>query len=303
MDTIERLCAPITERTSRDSAIGAPDYEDNPIALRPAAAGSAFFWAMHLLPVQRRQALRALYAFCCEVDDIADGEASHALKETLLGNWRGEIAHLYGSRPRNAVTLGLNKAVHLYGLRCHDFLAIIDGAEMKAQTDTRAPSFAQLDHYCERTAVAVGRLSVRIFGEDTPAGERVAAELGRALQLTNILRDLVEDAKRHRLYLPRELLHAHGIFATTPSWVLAQPALPDVCRDLAARAESHYAAAAEAIAACPRSTMRPAAVMLGIHRALLHELLARGWQKLDEPVRIPLSRQLALLLRHGLTGR
>jgi presqualene diphosphate synthase len=114
---------------------------------------------------------------------------------------------------------------------------------------------------------------------------------------------VAEDAKRHRLYLPRELLHAHGIFATMPSWVLAQRALPDVCRDLAVLAERHYAAAAEAIAACPRSTMRPAAVMLGMYRALLHELLARGWQRLDEPVRIPFSRKLALLLRHGLTGR
>ena len=303
MDTIERLYPPVSERACRDLAICAPVYKNNAIALRPAAAGSSFSRAMHLLPAKRREALRALYAFCREVDDIADGEASHALKQTLLANWRGEIAHLYGGRPRNAVTLGLSKAVHLYGLRCHDFLAIIDGAEMKAQTDIRAPSFAQLDCYCERVAVAVGRLSVRIFGDETPAGERVAAELGRALQLTNILCDLAEDAKRHRLYLPRELLHAHGIFATTPSWVLAQPALPDVCRDLAVHAERHYAAAAEAIAICPRSTMRPVAVMLGIYHALLHQLLARGWQQLDKPVRIPFSRKLALLLRHGLRGR
>jgi presqualene diphosphate synthase len=301
MDTIERFYA-ITERASRDPAIGAAVYRDDAIALRPAAARSSFSWAICLLPVQRRQAVYALYAFCREVDDIADGEASHALKETLLSNWRGEIAHLYGGRPRNAVTLGLSKAVHLYGLRCQDFLAIIDGAEIKAQTNIRAPSFAQLDRYCERAA-AVARLSVRIFGEETPAGERVAAELGRALPLTNILCDLAEDAKRHRLYLPCELLHAHGIFAARPSWVLAQPALPNVCRELAVLAERHYAAAGEAIAACPRSTMRPAAVMLGICRALLHELLARGWQKLDEPVRIPLSRQLSVLLRHGLTGR
>jgi squalene synthase HpnD len=303
MDTIERLNAPTSERASGDPAIGAPVYKDNAIALRPRAAGGSFSWAMHLLSGQRCGALCALYAFCREVDGIADGEASHALKETLLSNWRSEIAHLYGGRPRNAVTLGLSKAVNLYGLRCHDFLAIIDGAEMTAQTDIRAPSFAELDLYCERVAVAVGRLSVRIFGDETPAGERVASELGRALQLTKILRDLAEDAKRHRLYLPRELLHARGIFATTPSWVLAQPALPDVCRDFALLAERHYAAAAEAIAACPRSTMRPAAVMLGINRALLGELLACGWQRLDEPVRISFSRQLALLLRHGLTGR
>ena len=100
-------------------------------------------------------------------------------------NWRSEIARLYGGQPRRMTTLGLNKAIHLYGLRCHDFLAIIDDAEMRAQTDIRAPSFAQLDHYCECAAVAICRLSVRIFGEETPAGERVAAELGRAWQFTN----------------------------------------------------------------------------------------------------------------------
>src|SRR5262245_44239034 len=214
MDTIERLYAPVSERASRDPAIAASVYKDNAIALRAATAGSSFAWAMHFLPVQRRQALRALYAYCREVDEIADGEGSRSLKQTLLSNWRGEIARLYGGAPRNAVTLGLSKAIHLYGLQCHDFLAIIDGAEMKAQTDIRAPSLAQLDRYCERVAIAVGRLSVRVVGEETPAGERVAAELGRALQLTNILRDLAEDARRHRLYLPRELLHAHGIFAT-----------------------------------------------------------------------------------------
>jgi phytoene synthase len=303
MDTIERLHVPITSGGSWNTTIGVLDYKANAAALRPADAGSSFSWAIGLLPAQRRQALRALCAFCREVDDIADGEASNALKETLLGSWRGEVAHLYGGRPRNAVTLGLSQAVHLYRLRYQDFLAIIDGAEMKAQTGIRAPSFAQLDRYCERGAVAVARLSVRIFGDETPAGERVAAELGRALQLTNILHNLAEDAKQHRLYLPRELLHAREIFATTPSWVLAQPALADVCRDLATVAERHYAAAVGAIAACPRWTMRPVAVMLGIHHALLHQLLVRGWRHIDEPVRIPAWHKFALVIRLGLTGR
>jgi phytoene synthase len=258
---------------------------------------------MQLLPYQRREAMYALYAFCREVDDIADGDASRSLKQTLLSDWRSEIAQLYAGRPRQPLTRALGKAVHLYGLPCCDFLAVIDGMEMDARTDIRAPAMTDLDLYCERVAVAVGRLSMRIFGEETPAGERVAAELGRALQLTNILRDLAEDARRHRLYLPRELLQAHGICATTPSWVLAQPALPNVCRDLAMLAEGHYAAAADAIGACPRSKVRPAAVMLGIYRALLHELLARGWRNLDEPVRIPGWRKLGLVVRHGLAGR
>ena len=265
--------------------------------------GSWFLSPMRLLSARRREAMCALYAFCREVGDIADGEASRSLKQILLLNWRSEIADLLAGRPRHEVTRGLSEAIHLYGLRCDDFLAIINGMKMDARRNIRAPHFAELDRYCERMAVAVGRISLRISGEASPGGERVAEELGRALQLTNILRDLAEDARRHRLYLPRELLHAHGIFATTPSWVLAQPALPDVCRDLAMLAERHYAAAAEAIAACPRWAMRPPAVMLGINRALLHELLARGWRQLDKPVRIPAWRKLALVIRHGLAGR
>jgi squalene synthase HpnD len=303
MSIVEHFYASTSVRARPGAAIDAPDNNDNAIALRRRAAGNAFFSAMQLLPVQRREAVRALYAFCREVDDIADGDASRSLKQILLANWRSEIALLFAGRPRHPVTRGLNGAIHLYDLRCDDFLAIIDGMEMDARRDIRAPSFAELDRYCERVAVAVGRISVRIFGEASPAGERVAAELGRALQLTNILRDLAEDAQRHRLYLPRELLHAHGIFATMPSWVLAQPALPDVCRDLAMLAEQHYAAAAEAIAAGPRWTMRPAAVLLGINRAVLHELFARGWRQLDEPIRMPAWRNLALVIRHGLTGR
>jgi presqualene diphosphate synthase len=301
MSIVEHLYAQPSERSIPNAALDAGDNRDKAIALRRRAAGSSFFSAMQLLPVQRRRAMRALYAFYREVNDIADGDASRSLKQILLANWRSEIALLFAGRPQHDVTHELRGAVHLYGLRCDDFLAIIDG--MAARADIRAPSFAELDRYFERMAVAIGRISVRIFGETSPAGQRVAAELGRALQLTDILCDLAGDARLHRLYLPRELLHAHGIFATMPSWVLAQPRLPDVCRELALRAEQHYAAAGEAIAACPRSTMRPAAVTLAMYRAVLHELLARGWRQLDEPIRIPVWRKLALVTLHGLTGR
>jgi presqualene diphosphate synthase len=303
MDTIEHLCAPILESSSRNAEIGAPDDKNNAIAVRPAGAGTSFSWAMHLLSVQRRKAVYALHAFCREVDDIAEGAASASLKQILFTNWRSEIADLYGGRPRHAVTLGLNQAIHLYGLRCHDFLAIIDGAEMKAQTDILAPSFAQLDHYCECTAVAVCRLSVRIFGEETPAGERVAAELGRALQFTNILRDLTQDAKRHRLFLPRELLRdprhirndaelgagAAGVRRSVPRFRRTRQTPLRGCR--------------RGNCGLPSVDDAPAAVMLGTHRALLEELVARGWEQLDVPVRISFWRELALLLRHGLTGR
>jgi phytoene synthase len=303
MTILERLDTSISQLSSSSPVVYPCGNQDNIIALRLRAAGSSFFWAMQLLPYQRREAMYALYAFCREVDDIADSDAQSSLKDVLLSDWRSEIALLYAGRPHHVITRALTEAVRLYSLQCSDFLAIIDGMEMDAQADIRAPNLEELDLYCERVAVAVGRLSMRIFGDETPAGERVAAELGRALQLTNILRDIAKDARRHRLYLPREVLRSHGIYATIPSLVLAHPALPDVCRDVARLAEGHFDAAAQAIAGFARHKMRPAAVVIGIYRALLDELLIRGWQHLDEPVRVPAWRKLALVLRHGLMGR
>jgi phytoene synthase len=247
--------------------------------------------------------LYALRAFCSELEEIADSKASRSFKQRLLLNWRTEIFWLYDGRPQHALAHALSQAIQLYDLRCDDFLMIIEGMQMDVRTDIQAPSLAELDRYCECAAVAVGRLALRICGEETPAGERIAAELGRALQLTNILRDLAKDAARNRLYLPRELLEAHCIFETSPSSVLARRALSDVCRDLARRAKGHYLAAERAIAACPRRRVRPAAMIFGVYRMLLHELLERPWTDPDEPVHISGWRKLALAVRHELAGR
>jgi phytoene synthase len=303
MSIIERLYAPLSRPPRSEAAIDGSFDNHSTTSLHRGVADSAHFWAQQLLSVERREALTAIYEFCSRLEDIVDDDLSRSLKQTLLSQWRSEVAHLYAGQPKDPVTLVLNKAIHLYNLRCEDFLAIIDGAELDARNDVRAPSLELLDHYCDHKAVAISRLEMRIFGEDSSAGDRVAGELGRALQLTDILHNLAQDAKRDRLYLPRELLHAHGIFATTPSWVLAQPALPEICRDLSLRAERHYAAAAEAISACSRRTMRPAARLLDINRAVLNKLLARGWCHLDEPVRIPVWRGLALVICHELAGR
>jgi hypothetical protein len=157
MTTIERFDTSILERPDSGTGVGPTDNQDNPIALRLRAAGSSFFWAMQLLPHQRREAMYALYAFCREVDDIADGDATQALKDVLLSDWRSEIALLYAGRPHHAVTRALNEAVRLYRLPCRDFLAIIDGMEMDARTEIRAPTLDDLDLYCQRVAVSVGR--------------------------------------------------------------------------------------------------------------------------------------------------
>ncbi|HWG81056.1 MAG TPA: squalene/phytoene synthase family protein, partial [Stellaceae bacterium] len=173
------------------------------IRARVAAAGTSFYWAMRLLPEERREAMFAIYAFCREVDDIADNDAAPAVKRAGLADWRSEVDAIFAGSASTPLSRVLADVARSYALRREDFLAVIDGMEMDAAADIRAPSLAELDLYCDRVASAVGRLSVRIFGCDLPAADRVAWALGRALQLTNILRDLAEDAERGRLYLPR----------------------------------------------------------------------------------------------------
>ena len=263
-------------------------------------SGTSFFWAMRLLPRPRREAMFAVYAFCREVDDIADDEAAVAVKRARLGRWRDEIDCLYAGRPQSPIARALADPVARYGLARDDFLALIDGMEMDAGDAMRAPSMAELELYCARVAGAVGLLSVRVFGAAGETARRLALTLGEALQLVNILRDLAEDAARGRLYLPRELLAAHGIASREPRAVLADPALGAVCDDLAAAARRRFAEARHLLAACPRRPMRPAVVMMTVYRRLLDRLVRRGWTRLDAPVRLSAAEKLWVALRHGV---
>jgi presqualene diphosphate synthase len=278
----------------------APQDPRTAIRARVQSAGTSFYWAMRLLPEARREAMFAVYAFCREVDDIADSTDAPALKRTALAAWRREIDGIYAGRAQQPLSLVLAGAVAAYRLRREDFLAIIDGMEMDAAADIRAPSLAELDLYCDRVASAVGRLSVRIFGTEAAAADGVAAALGRALQLTNILRDLAEDAERGRLYLPRDLLDAVGIAETEPDAVLRHPRLSQACERLADLAEQHFAGARMAMRSCPRRAMRPAAVMGAVYHAILMRLRRRGWTGLEREVKLPAALKLWLALRHGV---
>ncbi|HKF71074.1 MAG TPA: presqualene diphosphate synthase HpnD [Stellaceae bacterium] len=269
------------------------------VRARVEAAGTSFYWAMRVLPEARRDAMFAIYAFCREVDDIADDSASPEAKRRDLDAWRREIDALFSGRPTTTTGRALLEPTRAFDLRRVDFLAVIDGMEMDAG-EIRAPSLAELDLYCDRVASAVGRLSVRAFGVPTEAADRVAHALGRALQLTNILRDLAEDGARGRLYLPRELLTAEGITAADPTTVLKHAMLARVCGSLAAMAEGRFVEARLAMRECPRRPMRPAAAMAAVYHAILRRLLRRGWRDLDREVKIPAALKLWFALRYGL---
>ncbi|GBR36389.1 phytoene synthase [Neoasaia chiangmaiensis NBRC 101099] len=240
---------------------------------------------MRILPPERRYAMYAIYAFCREVDDIADGDAGVADPKAALDDWHARIARLYEGETRGALDRALHAAIQRYNLRQADFDAVIDGMAMDAGAPIVAPDEATLDLYCDRVASAVGRLSVRAFGDSSDAADRVAHHLGRALQLTNILRDIEEDAERGRLYLPKELLERYGVPAD-PNEALYAQGLDTLARVLAARAQDHFRQARITMKMCDRRAMRPARMMAASYVCVLSALQRRGWRHPERPVRV-----------------
>jgi phytoene synthase len=171
--------------------------------------------------------------------------------------------------------------------------------QMDAETAIVAPDFSTLDLYCDRVAAAVGRLSVRAFGDSSTSADEVAWHLGRALQLTNILRDVHEDAGRARLYLPREWLEEAGV-PLDPRAALAHRGLQAVCARVAGRAHEHFRQAHAAMARCDRRAMRPARLMGATYAAILSQLERRGWERLEVRAKVPKWRKLWIALRYGL---
>ncbi len=280
------------------TALGAAQSDLDAVEAIVRAAGTSFHRGMAILPPDRRHAMYAIYAFCRIVDDIVDEPGALADKRRELDAWRARIAALYENHADDlAVSRVLLRAISAFALRREDFIAVIDGMQMDGETDILAPGLAELDLYCDRVAAAVGRLSVRAFGDASTRADVVAHHLGRALQLTNILRDIAEDAARNRVYLPRDF------FPTPPASAaaaLADPALPDVCARVTIMAHNHFRAAAEAMDKCDRRAMRPARLMGATYAAILRRLEKRGWRRLGEPVKLSTWEKIWLLLRHGL---
>jgi squalene synthase HpnD len=275
-----------------------------PAGASPSARGSSFNAAMRILPRPRREAMFEIYSFCRAVDDIADEAGPRHARRQALAKWRHDIGALYacGGAPHRAPERirGLGEAIYAFGLRREDFYAVIDGMEMDVEADIRAPDLATLDLYCDRVAGAVGRLSARAFGMPQAEGHGLAHHLGRALQLTNILRDLDEDAALGRLYLPREDLRAAGIGEVEPREVLGNAALGLACAPVIARAKTHFCEAEQIMARCPRASVRAPRIMADVYRAILAGLERRGFAAPRQKIRAPRHRVVLALLRYGL---
>jgi squalene synthase HpnD len=253
---------------------------------------------MRVLPPVRRRAMFEIYGFCRAVDDVADGGEDRQARLTELERWRSDIDALFAGSPPPRVR-ALVDPIRAFDLQRNDFMSIIDGMEMDAKADIRAPDVATLDLYCDRVACAVGRLSVRVFGVEGEDGTLLALHLGRALQLTNIMRDLDEDARNGRLYLPREALLAAGISETDPARVLDHPSLGDACARVVERANLHFADARALMSKYPFRIVRAPLLMAEVYQNLLEHLDDRGWAPPRHRVRPSRARLLWILLRHG----
>ncbi len=278
--------------------LGCDPADLDAVAAIVTRSGTSFARGMRVLPPDRRYAMYAIYAFCRLVDDVADEPGLFAGKRPRLDAWRARVTALHAGRPGagDALDRVLAAAIARFGLRLGDFEAVIDGMQMDAEQTIVAPSEAELDLYIDRVASAVGRLSVRAFGDASADADQVAHHLGRALQITNILRDLGEDAERGRLYLPREQLLRAGV-PMTPEAALASPRLDSVCRAMAAAARAHFRSARDAMARCDRVAMRPARVMAASYAAILSSQERAGWGDPWRRVAVPAWRKALVALQ------
>lgn len=269
---------------------------------RAAASGSSFYYSFRLLPENRRRAITALYAFCREADDIADECSDANLARIKLAWWRNEIDALYKGRPTHPVTRALEAGVADFDLPRELFLEILDGMEMDV-SNARYADFSELTLYCHRVAGVVGELSARIFGHTQRRTLDYAHKLGLALQLTNILRDVGEDALRGRLYLPLDEL---ARFDLTPDDILGRRANPRFHALMEFQYQRARQTYHEALALLPREdrkAQRAGLAMAAIYSALLDEIRRDGFQVLKHRVALTPLRKLWLAWKTWLLAR
>ena len=259
------------------------------------ASGSSFFLPMMLLPREKREAMLALYAFCRETDDVADEIEDPAESRALIDAWRGEIRALYQGAPSHPVTRALAVPVERFGLAEKYFMEILEGFEMDGGGAMLRPTLAELERYCHCVAGCVGLLSVEIFEYRARTIPTFARHLGQAFQLTNILRDVAEDARRGRIYLPRELLERQGLADIKPEAIGRTPGVEKVCRSLGGMARRHFGAASEALPRSERRSMRPAILMRSVYEAYLDRIERAGFPVAGRRIRFTATQKLRLV--------
>jgi phytoene synthase len=268
---------------------------------KAAQSGSSFYYSFLFLPTERRQAITALYAFCREVDDVVDENTDPQVARTSLAWWRSEIVRMMQDQPTHPVTRALSPHVKTYGLQMDDLVAVIDGMEMDL-SQTRYLDFKGLEHYCWHVASVVGLLSARIFGLTDPRTLQYAEKLGLAFQLTNIIRDVGEDARRDRIYLPVSELQQFEVPASDILNAKHSDRFERLMRFQAERAQRYYDEAFALLPAQDRRAQRAGLIMAAIYRALLHEIERDGFRVLQHRISLTPLRKLWIAWKTWVRG-
>jgi phytoene synthase len=269
---------------------------------KAVASGSSFYYAFLFLPAPRRAAITAFYAFCREVDDVVDEMTDAAVAATKLAWWKSEVAQAYAGKPSHPVMKALMPHAAPYGIEARHLHDVIDGCQMDLE-QTRYLDYANLQRYCHLVAGVVGEVAARIFGQTDPATTAYAHTLGQALQLTNIIRDVGEDALRGRIYLPVNELQrfdvkAHEVLKRTYS-----DRFTALMRFQAERAHGLYEQALDLLPAQDRRTQKPGLMMASIYRTLLREIEAENYQVLRQRIKLTPLRKLWLAWKVQALGR
>ncbi len=263
---------------------------------KAAASGSSFYYSFLFLPAEQRRAILALYAFCREVDDLVDDCQDPGVARLKLQWWREEISRAFQGNPQHPVTRALQPQLERYNLPEEYFREIIDGMQMDLD-QARYADFSALALYCHRAAGVVGLLAAEIFGYQDRGTLNYATELGTALQLTNILRDVREDARRGRIYLPQDELRRAGVEEEDILRGISTPPLQSLLAQQAARARDYYQRAEQALPEVDRPAQRSGLIMSRIYGTLLDEIEADGFRVLERRVALTPLRKLWIAWR------
>ena len=263
---------------------------------KAASSGSSFYYSFLFLPSDRRRAITALYAFCREVDDVVDECSDSQIAASKLAWWREELHRLYAGQPQHPVTRALQPFLSKINLPQEQLVEIIDGMEMDLQ-QTRYLNFEALSLYCYRVASVVGLLAAEIFGYTDTQTQKYARDLGMAFQLTNIIRDVGEDARRGRIYLPMDEMERFDVPATDILEARSSENFIKLMEFQIKRAESYYAQAMGQLPQCDRKTQRPGLVMAAIYCTLLEEIKRDGCQVLNQRTSLTPFRKLWIAWR------
>ena len=269
---------------------------------KAASSGSSFYYAFLFLPAERRAAITAFYAFCREVDDVVDEISDPSVAQSTLAWWQKEVQQAFAGHPTHPVMHALMPHVKVYDIEAHHLLSVIEGCQMDL-TQTRYLDFAGLQRYCHLVAGVVGEVAAKIFGQTDAATTLYAHKLGLAFQLTNILRDVGEDAMRGRIYLPIDELKQFDVKAQDLMQRMYSDRFTALMKFQAARAHSLYDEAISLLPAADKRTQKPGLMMASIYRTLLREIEADNFQVLHQRVSLTPLRKLWLAWKVQALGR